>query len=200
MAVIAVDAGVRAEIWVMAVPSLTRLCRRAPPGQRGEAVGPVGLGRPDGVEAQLLGGGDLVDGVGRGPARRPVADDQAQLHPALPTRAVGVGRAVAVAGVGWSASRRRPPARLRRCRSAASLDSRLLLARQGAEPGQAGQHLAQLVELVGHGVALAGEVGDLALGGLLGDLGVGLGVEDQLVGLGLGVGHRAVGEATWPWR
>src|SRR5690606_17140244 len=52
-----------------------------------------------------------------------------------------------------------------------------------AEAGQAREHLAQLGELAGHGVALAGELGHLALGRLAGDLGVGLGLEHQLLGL-----------------
>src|SRR5690606_13691097 len=52
-------------------------------------------------------------------------------------------------------------------------------ARQVAEAGQAREHLAQLGELAGDGVALAGQLGDLALGGLLGDLGVGLGLEQD---------------------
>src|SRR5690606_14328452 len=67
-------------------------------------------------------------------------------------------------------------------------------ARQVAEAGQAREHLAQLGELAGDGVALAGQLGDLALGGLLGDLGVGLGLEHELLGLGLGVGDGPLGE------
>src|SRR5690606_39141046 len=66
--------------------------------------------------------------------------------------------------------------------------------RQVAQAGQAREHLAQLGELAGDGVALASQLGDLALGGLLGDLGVGLGLEDELLGLGLGVGDGPLGE------
>ena len=68
MAVMAVDAGVRADIWVTPVPSRSVEVGAPPPRQRGEGVGAVGLGGPHGVEAELLGRLDLLDGVGRRPA------------------------------------------------------------------------------------------------------------------------------------
>ena len=52
---------------------------RAPPGQRGEGVGAVGLGGPDRVVAQALGLGDQLDGVGGRP-RSPVPQLQSDLQ------------------------------------------------------------------------------------------------------------------------
>src|SRR5690606_9790812 len=74
------------------------------------------------------------------------------------------------------------------------VDDLLVGPRQVAQAGQAREHLAQLRELAGDGVALPGQLGDLALGLLLGDLGVGLRLEHQLLGLGLGVGDGPLGE------
>ena len=48
---------------------------RAPPGQRRQHVGAVGLGRPDRVEAEALGLGDRVLDPGRR-ARRPGASSR----------------------------------------------------------------------------------------------------------------------------
>ena len=62
IAAIAVAAGVRADICMIAVPSLICVGVRAPPGQRREGVGAVGLGRPDRVEAEPFG---LEDRLGR---------------------------------------------------------------------------------------------------------------------------------------
>ena len=61
IAAIAVAAGWRADICTIAVPSFSALGRRAPPGQRRQAVRAVGLGRPDRVEAEALGLGDRLD-------------------------------------------------------------------------------------------------------------------------------------------
>ena len=56
----------------------------AEPRERRQRVGPVGLGRPDGVEPALLGGRDgLLDPLGL--ARAPVAQSQTQLHRLLLT-------------------------------------------------------------------------------------------------------------------
>ncbi len=76
MAVMAVDAGVRAEQLGDAGAEAERRGLAAPPRQRREGVGPVGLGRPQAVEAERLGGPDLLDGVGRRAGVVPVADDQ----------------------------------------------------------------------------------------------------------------------------
>src|SRR3546814_9397518 len=51
-----------------------------PPGQRREAVGPVGLRAPHAAEAEPLRRGDLLRRVGRRPGRRPVSDDQPEIH------------------------------------------------------------------------------------------------------------------------
>ena len=60
IAAIASAVGWRADIWAMEVPSLMRLGLGAPPGERGERVGAVGLGGPEGVEAEALGLGDAL--------------------------------------------------------------------------------------------------------------------------------------------
>ena len=65
IAAIAAAAGVRADICMIAVPSRSRLRRGAPPGERGEHVGAVGLGGPDRVEAEPLRLGDRLDGAVR---------------------------------------------------------------------------------------------------------------------------------------
>ncbi len=57
-AAIAAAVGVRAESCMSAVPSRIRGGVGAAPGQRGECVGTPRLGRPDGVEPELLGLGD----------------------------------------------------------------------------------------------------------------------------------------------
>ena len=59
--------GVRAESCTRLVPSRSRGRRGAPPRQRRQGVGPLGLRRPDRVEAEALG---LGDGL---PALRPAA-------------------------------------------------------------------------------------------------------------------------------
>ena len=69
IAAIAAAAGVRADICMIAVPSCTLLGVRSPPGERGQHVGAVGLGRPDRVEAEPVG---LLHRLER-PGRRPRA-------------------------------------------------------------------------------------------------------------------------------
>ena len=86
IAAIAVAAGVRAEIWTIAVPSLIRSVRGAPPGERHQRVGAVRLGRPHRIEPQPLG---LLDRLG-GPGRRPAAPSSpcsAQAAVLAPSRA-----------------------------------------------------------------------------------------------------------------
>ena len=69
IAAIAAAAGWRADICMIAVPSRTFCGLRAPPGQRREHVGAVGLRRPDRVEAEPVGLGDrLLRRPGGGPA------------------------------------------------------------------------------------------------------------------------------------
>ena len=75
----AVATGVRADIWQTAVPSFSRRGGGAVPGQRGEAVGAVGLGRPDGVEAEVLGRGQRL-GHPDGRSGEPVPEDQTELE------------------------------------------------------------------------------------------------------------------------
>ena len=78
IAAIAVAAGVRAESCTMPVPRRMRSVCGAPPGQRREGVGAVGLGRPHRVEAEPLG---LLDRLQRTRRRagRPVARAVAEL-------------------------------------------------------------------------------------------------------------------------
>ena len=67
----------------MAVPSRMRRVLRAPPGQRREGVGAVGLGRPHRVEPERLRRRDLRRR--RAAGRRPVAETEEQvLHEASP--------------------------------------------------------------------------------------------------------------------
>ena len=80
MAVIATQAGVRAESCMMPVPSLILRRTRAHPAERRHAVRAVGLGGPNRVEAELLGFVDQVDRVFR--ARHPVSEHQTELHSA----------------------------------------------------------------------------------------------------------------------
>ena len=79
IAAIAVAAGARAEICDDRGPELDPLGRGAPPGQRGERVRAVGLGRPHRVKAQPVG---LEHGLGRARRRtaRPVADVEPELE------------------------------------------------------------------------------------------------------------------------
>ena len=78
-AVIATVVGVRPEICVTAVPSRMERVGGAVPRQRGEAVRSVGLGRPERVEAEILGRGDLL-GHPRRRAGEPVPEHQTKLQ------------------------------------------------------------------------------------------------------------------------
>ena len=69
------------------MPSLHVLGLRAPPGERGEAVGAVGLGGPDRVEPEPVGLRDRLEHAG-GRARRPVAGVVAELQLAGHRRAI----------------------------------------------------------------------------------------------------------------
>ena len=75
----AVATGVRADSWQTAGAEPGGGGLRAVPGERGEAVRPVGLGRPDRVEAELLGGGQQL-GHADGRLGEPVPEDQAELQ------------------------------------------------------------------------------------------------------------------------
>ena len=78
MAAMAMAVGVRADSWHRAVPRRTRWSG-SPASQRGEGVRAVGLGRPHRVEAEALGFGHQLRGVGRR-AGAPVAELQSELH------------------------------------------------------------------------------------------------------------------------
>ena len=90
-AAMAMAVGVRADSWQREVPRRTRVRARPPPGERGQGVGAVGLGRPHRVEAEPLGLVHQVGGVGRRPGS-PVPELQSELHVPLATWTSCLGR------------------------------------------------------------------------------------------------------------
>ena len=97
IAAIAVAAGVRADICMIAGAELERGRARSPPRERRERVGAVGLGGPDRVEPEPLGLDDRLGRAGRRtgrPVPRVVAELDVSHHRKVgdPVRGSGGGR------------------------------------------------------------------------------------------------------------
>ena len=114
IAVIATQAGVRAEICMMPVPSLMLRCARADPAERRERVRAVGLRRPHRVVAEPL----RLDGERRRirGSEHPVAGHESELHRVQLQRGARAGQrerldsreAIALYTIRTHALRRRP--------------------------------------------------------------------------------------------